>query len=147
MVYQTPKMESLRSKKKFKQQIEEVVFETLEYPKRYAHDERIVACKRLINQKIHQPKIKLADLAQEVCLSPSRLSHLFREQMGMPIRSFIIWERMKIAIHDLLQNDLNLTEAAYSAGFYDVAHFTKNFKELFGVTPSVVYNNSRIVQA
>lgn len=110
------------------------------------YDKRISNSLNFIRSHIHHSKIPLMTIAQHVHLSPSRLSHLFREQMGISIQKYIVWERMKTTINLVIQNDLNLTEATYSSGFYDVPHFTKNFKDLFGVKPSTVYNNSRIVQ-
>ena len=110
------------------------------------YDERIKNCLYFIKQNLHQSKISLITLAQEVHLSPSRLSHLFCEQMGIPVQHYIIWERMKTAMDLVVKKDMALTEAAYSSGFYDAAHFSKHFKNLFGLNPSMVYNNSRIVQ-
>ena len=46
----------------------------------------------------------------------------------------------------MINNRMHLTDAAYHAGFYDSAHFSRHFKKIFGVKPSLVYNNSIIVQ-
>jgi AraC-like DNA-binding protein len=54
---------------------------------------------------------------------------------------------MKAAIDLVVRQDADLTQAAHAAGFYDSAHFSRCFKEWFGIKPSAVYNNSRIVQA
>jgi AraC-like DNA-binding protein len=109
-------------------------------------DERIKGCLNFIKHNLHQSKIPLITLARLVHLSPTRLSHLFCEQMGIPIQQYIIWERMKKTMDLVVKNNANLNEAAHSAGFYDAAHFSKHFKSLFGLNPSMVYNNSRIVQ-
>ncbi|MEM7572907.1 MAG: helix-turn-helix domain-containing protein [Bacteroidota bacterium] len=35
----------------------------------------------------------------------------------------------------LLSSGGNLQDAAYTAGFYDAAHFSKHFKKFFGIAP------------
>lgn len=113
---------------------------------RIAFDKRIEQTVQLIKQKHAQSDLALTDLAKSVNLSPSRLSHLFKAQMGISIQKFIIWIRMKAATTYMLKESMHLTKAAYNAGFYDTAHFSKHFKEIFGIKPSLVYNNSCIVQ-
>jgi AraC-like DNA-binding protein len=131
---------------KFKNSIYEKIAQTVDNQIFINYDSRILACLNFIKQHLHTPKIVLSDLSNHVHLSPSRLSHLFQQQMGVTIQKYIIWERMKTTIQQVIEQNLSLTEAAYAAGFYDTAHFSKHFKEFFGVSPSSVYNNSRIVQ-
>lgn len=109
-------------------------------------DERIKKTIQLIKERSHQSDLSLADLAKPINLSASRLSHLFKAQMGISIQKYIIWVRMKVATTYMINENMHLTKAAYQAGFYDSAHFSKHFKELFGIKPSLVYNNSCIVQ-
>ena len=108
-------------------------------------DERIIQCIAFILAHINQDKLLLPMLAKHTHLSASRLSHLFKEKMGLPIQKYISWVRLKLAIELSLQNGTDLQEAALAAGFYDPAHFSRRFKGFFGLKPSAVYN-SRIVQ-
>ena len=103
-------------------------------------DNRVEQTILLIKEKHAQSDLYLTDLAKAVNLSPSRLSHLFKAQMGIAIQKFIIWIRMKAATTYMLEESMHLTKAAYNAGFYDTAHFSKHFKEIFGIKPSLVYN-------
>lgn len=116
-----------------------------ESQQREIYDSRVAACMIFIQTHLDD-NLLLPQLAKEVQLSPSRLSHLFKAQVGLPIQKYIIWTRMKVAIDLVIHQKRNLTEAALEAGFYDSAHFSKHFKEMLGVKPSLVYNNSRIVQ-
>ncbi len=109
-------------------------------------DPRVAACLAFIQENIQEPNLPLETLAQRVHLSSSRLSHLFRSQTGISIQKYVIWARMKNTIHLVLFRGVHLSEAAYACGFYDPAHFSRHFKALFGLKPSAVYNNSRIVQ-
>jgi len=108
-------------------------------------DERIAKCIQFIHHHIQQKKLSLSLLADHVHLSTSRLSHLFKAIMGVPIQKYITWVRIKSAINIALANGIDLQDAALSSGFYDAAHFSRKFKEMMGVKPSSAYN-SRIVQ-
>lgn len=74
-------------------------------------------------------------LAQVTGLSESRFSHWFREQTGLPLRSYRKWLRLLCGFMHMQQGAV-LTEIAYCAEFSDQAHFTRTCIELFGVRPS-----------
>jgi len=86
--------------------------------------------------------LALEELALNTGLSVSRLQHLFKEQVGVPIRSFKIWHRLKKAVR-LLKDGKSLTDAALLAGFYDSSHFANTFRENFGIPPSTIFAGSK----
>ena len=77
-------------------------------------------------------------LAAAVHISPSRLIHLFREQVGIPMRRFTVWSRIRQVLH-LAVGGATLTEAAHAAGFSDAAHMSNSFRQMFGFAPSVLF--------
>lgn len=83
--------------------------------------------------------LTLKHLASRVHLSPGRLSHLFKQEIGCSVQKYIPWVRMKGAIEMVLQEQISFTDAALEVGFYDSAHFSRHFKELFGVSASTAY--------
>jgi len=76
-----------------------------------------------------------ADLAAEVGLSESRLQHLFNDEVGVPMRRYLLWRRLLQSIQRLSDSE-TLTNAAHEAGFADSAHFSRTFRQMFGITPS-----------
>ncbi len=66
--------------------------------------------------------------------------------MGIPIRRYVLWERLLLAIQQLT-GGVTLTEAAHWAGFSDSAHFSRTFTRMFGLSPSLLTKNSQFVQA
>lgn len=92
----------------------------------------------------HEDKFSLKQLANVVGLSPGRLVHLFKEQVGIPIRRYALWIKLNRAVLAIVQ-EKNLTEAAHNAGFADSAHFSRTFLRMFGVPPSEILKNSQIV--
>ncbi|MEZ4851117.1 MAG: AraC family transcriptional regulator [Bacteroidia bacterium] len=88
------------------------------------------------------PTEQLLEMAH---LSESRFLHLFKEQVGIPVRNYIHWCRIQHAIKSIM-NGMNLTEAAYESGFADSAHLSRIFTRMTGASPSLTMKNSRIVQ-
>ncbi|SDT87291.1 helix-turn-helix transcriptional regulator [Halopseudomonas salegens] len=85
----------------------------------------------------------VADIAAEVGLSPDRLSHLFSDKLGIPIKSYILWARMRRAV-ELIARGEPLSAIAYDVGFSDSAHLTRTYKQFFGLTPSFVAKAMKI---
>jgi AraC-like DNA-binding protein len=72
------------------------------------------------------------EAARGVGLSPSRASHLFVEETGLPFRTYVLWLRLMRAV-DAHTSGLSLTDAAQEAGFADSAHLSRTFKRMFGL--------------
>ncbi|MEO0559662.1 MAG: AraC family transcriptional regulator [Bacteroidota bacterium] len=88
---------------------------------------------------------ELSSAARRVHLSASRFRHLFAERVGSSWRSYIRWRRALVATKLALEGK-GLTQAAHAAGYADSAHLSRQFKELFGFTPSSAVGFSRFVQ-
>ena len=107
-------------------------------------DKRIQDVVEFISNNIGE-KINSETLTEVACLSESRLLHLFKEEMGLPIRNYILWLRLQIVIELILEGN-SLTTASYKAGFSDQAHMTRTFSNMIGVPPSLISKNSKFIQ-
>lgn len=107
-------------------------------------DTRIHTVVKQIKEDVSQ-SYSVEALADSVNLSPTRLVHLFKAQTGVPIRRFRQWNRMKAVIADAAAG-ITLTEAALNAGFSDSAHFSRAFKNMFGIKPSFLSNRSADIE-
>lgn len=107
-------------------------------------DERIEKILQYISQQTHQD-ITTEKLVDVACLSESRLLHLFKEKMGLPIRNYILWYRLKIVMEEVLKGS-SLTVASHLAGFADQAHMTRTFTKMTGIPPSILSKNSKFIQ-
>jgi AraC-like DNA-binding protein len=79
--------------------------------------------------------VRLRAVADAVHLSPSRLAHLFSAHVGIPLRPYVRWLRLRRAIDRVAAGE-TLTAAAHTAGFTDGPHFTRAFRRTFGNAPS-----------
>jgi AraC family transcriptional regulator, arabinose operon regulatory protein len=76
-------------------------------------------------------------LARELGLSPSRLSHLFTKELGVPFRSYIAWSRLVLAWEMVaLQPQMSFTDIAHAWGFSDSSHMARAFHTSLGSTPT-----------
>lgn len=97
-------------------------------------DERVLQCIRLIRNS-EVSTVQLQQMSNKVFLSPSRLSHLFKEETGLTLKQFALHCKL-IKSLQAMHSQQNLIEASLVGGFSDQPHFTKTFKKSFGITPS-----------
>ncbi len=76
----------------------------------------------------------LGQLAAEIGLHPAHLSRVFRRTCGETLGEYVRRRRVEEA-ERALSSDLSLAEIAAQAGFSDQAHFTRVFRQYFGVSP------------
>jgi len=88
----------------------------------------------------------LAELARVAELSEGRLIHVFRDEVGIPPRRYLLWLKVQRATGELARGR-PITEAAHAAGFADAAHLSRTFRRMFGLTPGELQRNSQYVQA
>jgi len=101
-------------------------------------DERVQKVVDFIRSHITTHEFSLELLAEIACLSTGRFTHLFKDQVGIPLRPFILWCRMRVALTAVLSG-MTLTQSAYQAGFSDTSHLSRTFMDMFGVNPSSVF--------
>jgi AraC-like DNA-binding protein len=90
-------------------------------------------------------KISTSDIASQIYLSESRFLHLFKDNIGIPVRRYLLWKRLNEAVRKILGN-ISLTEAAHAAGFSDSAHLSRTFRSMFGLTISEVFKKNQHVR-
>jgi AraC family transcriptional regulator len=88
-------------------------------------------------QKSNDLRMPLAAAAKTVFLSPSRFAHLFKRQLGLPFRRYVLWRKVTRAML-AMGREGTATAAAQDADFADAAHLTRTFCQMFGIPPSVM---------
>lgn len=95
-------------------------------------DKLVMMAVALINKK--NGDIRISELLEELHISQAPLEKRFRKVVGTSPKKFASIVRMRSAISNYTP-DTSLTELGYNAGFYDQAHFIKEFKSFTGETP------------
>ena len=98
-------------------------------------DHRILEACQILSASL-SAEVSIEELAEQVFLSPSRLAHLFREQVGV---SIVRWrENQRIIRAKLLLQTTPLPVAVIGqqTGYDDQLYFSRVFKKRVGVSPS-----------
>lgn len=80
-------------------------------------------------------EISTGIIAQELHISPTHLSRLFRQHTGFSPYDYVIAERINKAKEYLLTTDKSITDIAYLTGFNSQANFIYCFKNHEGISP------------
>jgi AraC-like DNA-binding protein len=111
--------------------------------KRMTHtepDKLVLAALALIHKS--RGNIRIKELMEQLHISQSPLEKRFRQAVGSSPKKFTSIVRFKNVIQQ--QSSISsLTELGYEAGFYDQAHFIKEFKIFTGDTPENFFSGKK----
>jgi two-component system response regulator YesN len=80
--------------------------------------------------------LNLQQVASFVHLHPGHLSVVFKKEIGMTFRDFVMKKKMEHAMDSLAVSPAKISEIAASVGYDDVKYFGQIFKKYTGKTPS-----------
>jgi YesN/AraC family two-component response regulator len=84
----------------------------------------------------YNESIPVERIAKEVYLSPSRLSHIIKDELGMTLRECVSKVRVDKAKGLLKEKELPISQIALEVGYPDQSYFTKVFKKVEKCTPN-----------
>ena len=96
----------------------------------------IVQITRYIQQNYPCRELSIKSLADQVYLTPTYLSYLFKQKTGVTIGKYLTDTRMEHAKELLRDKKFKLYHVAEQVGYDDPNYFAKIFKKQVGVTPS-----------
>jgi AraC-type DNA-binding domain-containing proteins len=99
-----------------------------------------------IYDHLHEP-ITMEHLAHNEGLNPSYFSKLFSQEIGTPVKAFIITIKIQTAKNMLEKSDYSVADIAFSLGFSSQSAFTSTFKKLTGTTPASYRKNQNYMKA
>jgi AraC family transcriptional regulator len=82
-------------------------------------------------------RIPIEKAASMAFLSPSRFAHLFKQQVGLPFRRYMLWRKLTRAML-AIGREGTIAAGAHAADFADAAHLTRTFQQMFGIPPSAL---------
>lgn len=82
----------------------------------------------------------VGDAAARCDLSESRLRTVAREQLGVPLSTWLIWRKLERAARAMREGD-PLSMAAAAGGLADQAHLARAMRRMFGITPRTAQNS------
>lgn len=82
-------------------------------------------------------KLTLAEMAQLCAMDGFEFSRAFKREQGCTFREFLQRTRIEAAADQLRGSCHSVIDIACAVGFNDHSHFTRQFRQYMGVTPSV----------
>lgn len=80
-------------------------------------------------------KVTLQELAAQLGLTVTYLSHFIRENMGMTFQEYLNNVRLEKALQLMESTDMNLIDISLSSGFSDIKYMTRAFGAELGCSP------------
>ena len=83
----------------------------------------------------------ISETSRRCDLSESRLRTLAREQLGLPLSTWLVWRKLERAARAMNDGE-TLAMAAAAGGFADQAHLARAMRRMFGITPRTAQSSS-----
>ena len=87
----------------------------------------------------HLDTVRIGDVATEACLSERQLGRLFSSFVGLSPKDYLRLQRYHKTLADMKRcraDNVTLTEIAWRNGYYDLSHFSSDFRKISGYSPS-----------
>lgn len=108
-----------------------------------ARDETMILVTEIVDWIMNQPSVnRVEEVAQQFHLTVRSLQRLFSQYVGVSPKWVIKRYRLHEAALQLeAGKDINCTRLVYDLGYFDQAHFIKDFKTIIGRTPAEYARN------
>lgn len=80
--------------------------------------------------------ISLEEVADQLNMTTSSFCRFFRRRTNKSFIEYLNEIRIGYSCKLLIENDYNISEAAYESGFENISHFNKQFKKIIKLTPT-----------
>lgn len=80
-------------------------------------------------------QIKVKEVARQTCYSERQLNRLFLAQVGMNMKNYARLTRFNYVLKHIQKSPCFFSALSQQAGYFDQAHFDKDFKAISGVSP------------
>lgn len=98
-------------------------------------NEKVKRALLLIEQNI-SPPISVVEIADRLSLSKRQLERLFQQELATSPQKLAKEYRLRLGQWLLSTTDKTITDIGQIAGFADTSHFSREYKKMFGESPS-----------
>jgi len=120
--------------------IEQFLYKRIHQPETYNGEALNEVNLKRMNAVIHaiyNGQQNIETLAQTACLGYKQFKRIFTDYVGANPKDFLRVVRFQKTLHLLqTQSNINLAQLACDCGYFDQAHFIKDFKQFSGYTPT-----------
>ncbi len=101
----------------------------------HSENEIIRRAQQYISAHIRE-KLTVPSVAKKIDVSPSYLTALFHKHLQISPGEYIRRIKLQESKQMIRENDMNFTQIAQALNYSTVHHFSRQFKEKFGITPT-----------
>ncbi len=87
--------------------------------------------------------IRKEDIVDQVHLNGDYVTRLFKKEVGMSIKAYVIQQKLLEAQRLLRTTNLSVSSVAVQLGYNNFSHFSAQYKREFGITPAEEQRNAR----
>lgn len=106
----------------------------LEREAQYSNKEMVRQVQEILLDRLSE-NVSAAELSEELDVSPFRLMRLFKSEVGISMRQFLMQRRIAFVKDRLAHSNDRLVDIAIDAGFSSQSHMSVCFKAAIGVPP------------
>lgn len=115
------------------------------------HDKNVILIQKIINiviEMVHYsdeiPNVNFSTfLSEKMHQDYNKMAKLFSHTKGITIEHFIILHKIEKIKELIIYDELNLTEISYKMNYSSLAHLSRQFKQVTGLSPSFFKNLSK----
>ena len=109
-------------------------------------DDRVMKLLNLLDDCVYENEFhQIKYFSEKVGLSESRLAHLFKEETGIPLKSYIVLHKLQRAYESIFNGE-NITTSALNAGFDSPSHLAYTNKMMTGMSATNIIRNSEFLK-
>lgn len=117
------------------------------YSNMESFDDRINNVLNLLDDCVHENEFhQIKYFSDKTYLSESRLAHLFKEETGIPLKSYIVLHKLQKAYESIFNGE-NITAAALDAGFDSPSHLAYTNKMMTGMSVTNIIRDREFLKA
>ncbi len=99
-------------------------------------DPRILTALEYIDAQEILDQMIYDDLPRRICLSKSRFLHLFKSEVGIDLKNYLLLKRLEKVYDAVVNHHMTITQAAVMCGFSSSSHFASACKSHYGISLS-----------
>ncbi|MBP2646080.1 MAG: two component transcriptional regulator, AraC family, partial [Firmicutes bacterium] len=93
-------------------------------------------CQKYIEKYYYKEELSLSNLAEEIHMSPTYLSRLLKQEIGVSFIEYLTQVRVRKAIQLMSSSTVKMYEIAEQVGYSNQHYFSTAFKKVVGFSPA-----------
>ncbi len=94
-----------------------------------------------------EDELSIDNIAEIACMSKFHFQRMFSMLTGFSVSEYIRNRRITVATQELIQSNCKVIDIAMKYGYESPEAFTKAFRRIHGISPSVAKKNSQFLKA